>query len=243
MSTDQPSLLGGPGIDPFPPPHPPHLPLRDQPAVRVATQPNACTAAELLSQLVALSTRKDPSRIALAILEKYDGDLLDILRRGMPDLMLVPGVNRRMATAILAALTLGGRLLSHPAEKATINSPADAAALVQVEMAALDQEALRVIALDTRNHVIAIDEVYRGSINSAQVRIGEVFRPAIRHNAAAILICHNHPTADPSPSPDDIAVTRAVVQAGSLLDILCLDHLIIGGREYVSLKERGLGFS
>jgi DNA repair protein RadC len=87
-----------------------------------------------------------------------------------------------------------------------------------------------------------ISEVYHGSVNSSQVRIAEVFKPAIQRMAPAILVCHNHPSQDPTPSPDDVAVTRAMVQAGKLLDITLLDHLIIGGGRFVSLKERNLGF-
>jgi DNA repair protein RadC len=84
---------------------------------------------------------------------------------------------------------------------------------------------------------------YQGSVSSSQVRIGEVFRPAIQRLASAIVVCHNHPSSDNTPSPDDVAVTRAMVQAGKLLDIQVLDHLVISSRGFVSLKERGLGFS
>jgi DNA repair protein RadC len=133
--------------------------------------------------------------------------------------------------------------LGQPEERPTINSPADAAALVQYEMGSLEQEHLRVMLLDTRNRVLDIVEVYHGSVNSSQVRVGEVFVPALRRMAPAIIIMHNHPSHDPTPSPDDVAVTRAIVAAGKLLDITCLDHLVIGQGRWVSLKERGLGFS
>ena len=96
---------------------------------------------------------------------------------------------------------------------------------------------------DTRNRLLDIVEVYHGAVNSSQVRLAEVFKPAIQRMAPAILVCHNHPSGDPNPSPDDVAVTRAMVQAGRLLDVDLLDHLVIGGSRYVSLKERGLGFS
>ena len=97
------------------------------------------------------------------------------------------------------------------------------------------------VLLDTRNRVLDIRTVYRGSLNTSMVRIAEIFRPAIEAPAAAIVVAHNHPSSDPSPSPEDVNVTRQIVQAGKLLDIDCLDHLIIG-HTYVSLKERGLGF-
>ncbi len=110
-------------------------------------------------------------------------------------------------------------------------------------MAALEQEHLRVILLDRRNRVLEIEDVYRGSVSSSQVRVGEVFKAAIRKNASALVVAHNHPSGDPTPSPDDVAVTRAIVQAGKLLDVDVLDHLVIGQGRWVSLKERGLGFS
>ena len=110
-------------------------------------------------------------------------------------------------------------------------------------MSALEQEHLRVILLDRRNRVMETVEVYKGSVNSSQVRVGEVFKEAIRKNASALVVIHNHPSGDPTPSPDDVAVTRAIVQAGKLLDVEVLDHLVIGQGKWVSLKERGLGFA
>jgi len=101
---------------------------------------------------------------------------------------------------------------------------------------------LRVLLLNTRNQVLDIVEIYHGSLNSSMVRIAEIFKPAIRKNAASILLAHNHPSGDPAPSPDDIAVTRAIIEAGKLLDIEVLDHLVIGQGRFVSLKERRLAF-
>ena len=109
-------------------------------------------------------------------------------------------------------------------------------------MSALEQEHLRVMLLDRRNRVLEVVEVYKGSVNSSQVRVGELFKDAVRANASAVIVAHNHPSGDPTPSPDDVAVTRAIVQAGKLLDIDVLDHLVIGQGKWVSLKERGLGF-
>jgi len=132
---------------------------------------------------------------------------------------------------------------SAASERPAINSPADAAALVAPEIENLDHEELFVIVLDRKNHVLQIVQLYKGSVSSSQVRIGEVFREAIRLNGSAIIPAHNHPSGDPTPSPDDVALTRAIVQAGKLLDIEVLDHVVIGLNKWVSLKERGLGFS
>ncbi|HMN31537.1 MAG TPA: JAB domain-containing protein, partial [Caldilineaceae bacterium] len=115
--------------------------------------------------------------------------------------------------------------------------------LLMLEMGLLEQEQLRVVLLDTKNYVLRLHTVYSGSLNSAVVRVGEIFREAIRANAASCILAHNHPRGDPTPSPEDVRVTEAVVQAGALLDVRVLDHLIIGRNRYVSLKERGLGFA
>ena len=96
--------------------------------------------------------------------------------------------------------------------------------------------------LDTKNYVIRINNVYIGSLNSAAVRVGEIFRDAIRANSASIIVVHNHPSGDPTPSPEDVRVTEMMVEAGQLLDIEVLDHLVIGRNTFVSLKERKLGF-
>jgi DNA repair protein RadC len=109
-------------------------------------------------------------------------------------------------------------------------------------MSALEQEHLRVMLLDRRNRVLETVEIYKGSVNSSQVRVGELFKEAIRKNASSIVVIHNHPSGDPTPSPDDVAVTRAILQAGKLLDVDVLDHIVIGLGRWVSLKERGLGF-
>jgi DNA repair protein RadC len=110
------------------------------------------------------------------------------------------------------------------------------------EMAFLEQEHLRLILLDTRNHVLSTPTIYVGSLNTSVLRVGELFRSAIKENAAALIVVHNHPSGDPAPSPEDVRVTSQIVSAGQLLDIDVLDHIIIGQQRFVSLKERGLGF-
>jgi DNA repair protein RadC len=171
------------------------------------------------------------------------GGLPGIHRAAYEEVCNQHGMGPAKAAQIKAAIELGRRLtVEAPEERPTIHSPEDAAALVRFEMGALEQEELRVILLDTRNRIEDIVTVYRGSLNSSQVRVGELFRSAVRRNAAAIIVIHNHPSGDPTPSPDDVALTRAIVQAGKLLDIDVLDHLVIGRGKWVSLKERGLGF-
>jgi DNA repair protein RadC len=162
------------------------------------------------------------------------------------DLCNQHGIGAAKAAQLKAAIELGGRMAREaPQERSAIIEPKDAANLVAYEMSALEQEHLRVILLDIRNHVLDIEEVYKGSTSSSPVRVGELFKAAIRRGASAIIVVHNHPSGDPTPSPDDTVVTRAIVQAGKLLDVDLLDHLIIGqGKDnWVSMKERGLGFA
>ena len=143
----------------------------------------------------------------------------------------------------MAALELGRRLMvASPEERPVVRSPADAANLLMMEMSLLQQEHLRLILLDTKNRVLGTPTVYIGSLNMSVLRVGEVFREVIRQNCAAVIVVHNHPSGDPTPSPEDVAVTKRIVNAGQLLDVEVLDHLVIGQQRYVSMKERGLGF-
>jgi DNA repair protein RadC len=138
---------------------------------------------------------------------------------------------------------LNAQLYDYPTERPVINSPGDAAQLFIPFIGFLDHEEMWIACLDTRNRIRCLVALYKGSVNTSQVRVGEVFRQAIIENATAIVVAHVHPSGICDPSPDDISVTRAIVQAGKLLDIETLDHLVIGGNRFVSMKERGLGFS
>ncbi len=170
---------------------------------------------------------------------------LDQLQRiSLHELIQIRGIGKAKAIQIKAAIELGRRMSSRmPVDRPQIQSPEDAAELVQYEMGALEQEHLKTMLLDTRNRLLKIAEVYRGTLNSSHIRVGEVFREAVRCGAAAIIVVHNHPSGDPTPSPEDVAVTKVLVEAGNLLDIELLDHLIVGQNCFLSLKARGLGFS
>jgi DNA repair protein RadC len=216
------------------------LPLREQPAYRVSQNAAGCNLTELLAAVIGGQRQIE---ISEALLARFEGDIRRLYLAHSEELATVKGIGPATAVQIKAALNLGLRMNIPREERPSINSPADAAALVQHEMSLLEQEHLRVILLDRRNRVLDIIEVYRGSVNSAQVRIGEVFKEAVSRMASAIIVLHSHPSGDPTPSPEDVAVTRAIVQAGKLLDISALDHLVIGhGGRWVSMKERGLGF-
>ena len=216
------------------------MPLREQPAYRITQNANACNITELMAAVIGGQKQIETAQSLLA---HFNNDIRRLFQAHPAELAKVRGISQAPAIRIKAALNLGLRLNLPNEERPTVNSPADAAALVMYEMSLLEKEHLRVIVLDRRNHVLEIVEVYQGSVNSSQVRVGEIFKPAIARTASAIVVCHNHPSTDPTPSPDDVAVTRAIVQAGKLLDCEVLDHLVIGhGGKWVSLKERGLGF-
>jgi DNA repair protein RadC len=152
-------------------------------------------------------------------------------------------VGEATAARIKAAFELGRRAVTAaPADRPQVRSPADVANLLMPEMSTLDQEELRIVILDTRSRIMVVETLYRGSLNTSSVRVGEVFKGAIRRNAAAIILCHNHPSGDPTPSPEDVNLTRLIFQAGAILDVDVLDHIIFGRQRFVSLKERNLGF-
>src|SRR5262249_8861921 len=124
-----------------------------------------------------------------------------------------------------------------------IKSPADVAALLMAQMSHLDQEQMRVVCLDTKNRVSKVHLVYQGSLNASMVRVAEIYKEPIKLNSAAVIVTHNHPSGDPTPSPEDVLVTREIVEAGKLLDIDVLDHLVIGQGRWTSMRQKGLGFS
>jgi DNA repair protein RadC len=214
------------------------LQASDRPRERLETLgPQVLSNPELIAILLRTGVPGENAvEVAQRLLKNFGG-LLGLHRASFDELLNQHGVGEAKASQIKAAIELGRRLpLEAPQERPSINSPADAAALIQYEMSALDQEHLRVLLLDRRNRVLEIVEVYKGSVNSSQVRVGEVFKEAVRKNASAVIVAHNHPSGDPTPSPDDVAVTRAIVQAGKLLDIDVLDHLVIGLGKWISLK-------
>ena len=127
-----------------------------------------------------------------------------------------------------------------PEAPPSIGSPQDVYSLLGPEMSALAQEQLRVLLIDTRSQVVGQRVVYQGNVSSAIVRTAEVFRPAVIEAVPSVIVVHNHPSRDPDPSPDDVAITRKLKQAAELLDIDLLDHVVIGGKRHVSLKNRGL---
>ena len=219
------------------------MPTGDRPRERLAhAGASALYNAELLAIVLRVGTGGENAvHLAQRLLNQHG--LAGLARKSVAELSQEKGLGPAKVVQIKAAFELGRRLLaSTPEERPQIRAPADAANILLSEMTLLEQEHLRVMLLDTRNRVIATPTVYVGSLNTTWVRVSEVFRDAIRQNAAALIVAHNHPSGDPSPSPEDVSLTREIISAGKLLDIEVLDHLIIGHQRFVSLKERGLAF-
>ena len=220
------------------------MPAQERPRERLYYQgPAALKEEELVAIILRTGTRDRPVLdLARELLRRYGG-LSGLARVSASELQRFNGLGMAKAVELQAALEMGRRLGGlHPEVRPQVRSPSDLANLLMPDMAYLEQEHLRVVLLNTKNQVLAVPEVYVGSLNTSVVRVAELFREAIRQNAAAVIVAHNHPSGDPTPSNEDVAVTRQLVEAGSLLDIEVLDHLVIGQQRFVSLKERGLGF-
>lgn len=220
------------------------MPNELRPRTRLAyAGPQALSSTELLSIIIG-NGGKDQSAIRLAeqLLLQHQG-LIGIAKTSFDELCQIHNVGPAKAAQIQACIELGKRLkATAPEDRPKLRTPADLANLVMLEMSLLENEELRLAALDNQDRLIKITTLYRGSLNMAVVRVCEIFREPIRINAKSLILFHNHPSGDPTPSPDDIRLTKIVVEAGKLMDIGVLDHLIIGRNRFVSLKERGLGF-
>jgi DNA repair protein RadC len=205
--------------------------------------PAALSDAELLALLLRAGVMgTNAVQLAQRLLISYGG-WAGLLRADYAMLCQEYGIGAAKATALQAAIEIGRRLLlAEHAPRLQVKSPADVAPLLMLEMGALDQEHLRTILLDTKNRVQTIHTVYIGNLNTSMIRPGEVFKEAVRRNSAAIIIVHNHPSGDATPSNEDVLVTREIVAAGKLLDVDVLDHLVIGHGSFVSLRQRGIGF-
>ena len=220
------------------------LPVDERPRERlVHAGEGALSMAELLAIILGTGVGGE-SALALAtrLISRYGG-LPGLARASFTELRAEKGLGPAKTAQLKAALELGRRmLLIAPEDRFVVRSPADVAQLLMAEMSHLEQEHFRVLYLDTRNRLLGSETVYVGSLNASHIRVSEVFREAVKRNCASIIVAHNHPSGDPTPSPEDVEVTRQLVAAGNLLDIEVLDHLIIGQQRFVSLRERGLGF-
>ncbi|WP_217586857.1 RadC family protein [Lentibacillus saliphilus] len=218
-----------------------HVPKEDRPRERLIQYGGThLSNSELLAILLGSGT-KDESVMALAnrVLMHFEG--INLLKNAtIEELTAIKGIGDAKGVVILAALELGKRINQFkPDERYVIRSPEDGADYVMEEMRQLNQEHFVVLFLDTKNQVIHRQTIFIGSLNASIVHPREVFREAVKRSAASIICVHNHPSGDPTPSREDIHVTKRLAESGKLVGIELLDHIVIGDRKFVSLKEKG----
>jgi DNA repair protein RadC len=218
------------------------LPLADRPRERLATHgAQALTTSELLAILIRIGNA-ERSAVSLGeqLLAEF-GSVNEVAAASVEQLSGVKGIGDAKAAQIKAAIEFGKRVsLFGSDERPSVGSPRDAANLVISDLRYLKKETLKSILLDTKSRVIAIKTVSIGDLSSSIVHPREVFKDAVVASAASIIVAHNHPSGDPTPSADDVSVTKRLMAAGEILGIEVLDHIVVGDAEFVSLKERGL---
>jgi len=220
------------------------LPPDERPRERLERLgPGSLQSAELLAIILGSGVRGENVIEVSARLLRELGGLAGLMSAELPQLVAQHGVGRARAMQLKAALELGRRvytLAGHP--RPQITEPADAATLLMADLAYAKQEQLCVLCLNNKHQVVHQELVYQGTVSRSQVRAAEVFRPAVVRTCPAIIVAHNHPSGDPTPSPEDVEATEQLRLAGELLDIELVDHIVIGEHRFVSLKEQRLGF-
>ena len=218
------------------------LPEEERPRERLTRYgASVLSNAELLAILLRTGT-KEESAISLAhrILVQEQGlrYLADI---NVEQLSAINGIGKAKAAQIKAAIELGKRLAAfEPGADKPLKCPQDVAGLLMEEMRYLKKEHMKLVLLNVKCNLISVEEISVGSLNASIVHPREVFNPAIRKSSASIIMVHNHPSGDPAPSSEDISITARIAEAGKLIGIELVDHIIIGDGKYVSMKEKGL---
>ncbi|KHF40942.1 RadC family protein [Halalkalibacter okhensis] len=217
------------------------VPVRERPRERLLQEgPQALTNQEILAIILRNGTRKESVlQVAQHLLAKFDGLML-LKDAAIEELCTVNGIGEAKAVELAAAIELGRRIHSmQPDERYVIRSPEDVSNYVMEDMRFLQQEHFDCLYLNTKNQVLLRKTIFIGSLNASIVHPREVFKEAFRRSAASIICMHNHPSGDPTPSREDIEVTKRLAESGKVLGIELLDHIIIGDRKFVSLKEQG----
>ena len=219
-----------------------NLPEEERPRERLARHgASVLSNAELLAILLRTGTREE-SAISLAhrILVQEQG-LRYLADSNVEQLSAINGIGKAKAAQIKAAIELGKRLAAfEPGADKPLKCPQDVAGLLMEEMRYLKKEHMKLVLLNVKCNLISVEEISVGSLNASIVHPREVFNPAIRKSSASIIMVHNHPSGDPAPSSEDISITARIAEAGKLIGIELVDHIIIGDGKYVSMKEKGL---
>jgi DNA repair protein RadC len=220
------------------------LPAAERPRERLAMRgPGGLSAAELIAIVWGTgSAGRSAVDLAEEALTRH-ASVGALARATDAELAAIPGVGTAKAARLAAAFELGRRSVADwPAGRWTIRSPRDVADRLMVEMGRLEREELRVLSLNAKNVVQRVSVVYVGNVSASLVRVGELFRDAVRLDASGVVLVHNHPSGDPTPSPDDLHLTAEAIAAGRLLDVDVLDHVVVGHDAWVSLRDRGVTF-
>ena len=219
------------------------MPEDERPRERLRLRgPEALTNAELIAILLRTgASGENVLSVSARILSTFEG-LRGLSRASFGELAKQHAMGEAKASQLLAAMELGKRLLMEMPQQRIIRSAEDVYAMLFGEMALLEKEELRVLLLTTRHEVIREKTVYIGNVSSVVIRIGEVFREAVREGCPSLIAVHNHPSGDPSPSAEDVNLTKQLIEAGRLLGIDVLDHVVIARKGFVSMKEKRMGF-
>ncbi len=218
------------------------LPLEERPREKLQNLgPEALSNAELLAVLLRTGSNRESAVQLAARLLALSGGLRALPDLSLEEMLAIRGMGPAKAIMIKAALELGRRLATTPrGEAGSITNPRQAAQLFMEELRYKKKEHFQVLLLNTKNHVISREEISVGSLNASIVHPREIFNVPLRKSAASIILVHNHPSGDPSPSQEDLEVTRRLVDAGNILGIAVRDHIIIGDGCFFSFKEKGL---
>jgi DNA repair protein RadC len=192
---------------------------------------------ELLSILLGTGVRHHPVLAVASQLVRSAGSVAALSRASPRELSLITGVGAARAARIAAAFELGRRAVASERHRTLLGRPDDVFQLVNARVAGLAQELFIVIGMDIRNGLLDVVEVARGGVHAVEVHPREVFRPLVRMAAAAGVVVHNHPTGDPTPSPEDIALTRRLRDVGNVVGIPIIDHVVIGDGTFRSIAE------
>lgn len=219
------------------------IPKEERPVEKLLLNgPEVLSNAELLAIILRTGTTgENIVSLSTRLLSEFEG-LNGLLDAGIAEITNIKGIKNIKASQILAMGELFRRFntLRSMSKNRKITSPKDIVGMLSNEMINLKQEVLKLIMLDTKNNIIGIKDVFKGSLNTSIVHPREIFNEAIKKNSASIIVCHNHPSGDPTPSKEDINITLRLKESGQILGINLLDHIIIGKEKFVSLKEKGI---